>query len=154
MHLETASTHRLTLILVPDDAGRQRLHHRRATLEPPAAWVTLTAADNTPEHFLTTLITALKSLMPAVQSVDLALPPEDIVVELLNALFTFPDEALLLLTGYEVITTPAVHETVAQMLNYLPPQWHLIIITRDTPPLPNLPRLRACRQLQEVRLSA
>jgi LuxR family maltose regulon positive regulatory protein len=48
------------------------------------------------------------------------------------------------------VRTPAVHAAVAFLLEHLPPGLHLVIASREDPPLP-LPRLRARRQLTEVR---
>src|SRR6185312_7762102 len=45
---------------------------------------------------------------------------------------------------------PAVHAAVAFLLDHLPPALHLVIASREDPPLP-LARLRARRQLVEVR---
>ena len=45
---------------------------------------------------------------------------------------------------------PAVHAAVAFLLDHLPPTLHLVVASREDPPLP-LPRLRARRQLVEVR---
>lgn len=48
----------------------------------------------------------------------------------------------LVLDDYHVITAPAIHQAVALFLEYLPPQLHLVILTRTDPLLP-LARLRA-----------
>ena len=47
-------------------------------------------------------------------------------------------------------TRPAVHAAVAFLLDHLPPALHLVIASREDPPLP-LPRLRARGQLAELR---
>ena len=58
-------------------------------------------------------------------------------------------QRVLVLDDYHVITTEAIHEAVAFLLEHVPGlRW--IIITRADPPLP-LARLRARRQLLEIR---
>ena len=48
-----------------------------------------------------------------------------------------------------MITTPAIHEALAWLLDYLPPALHLVILTRADPPLP-LARLRANGTVTEL----
>ena len=55
----------------------------------------------------------------------------------------------LVLEDYHVITTPAIHEAVAWLLDSLPSQLHLVIVTRADPALP-LARLRARGDLTEI----
>ena len=51
---------------------------------------------------------------------------------------------------YHLVCAQAVHEAVAVLFEHLPPAPHLVITSREDPPLP-LPRLRARHQLSEVR---
>ena len=51
---------------------------------------------------------------------------------------------------YHLITAQPVHDAVTFLLDHLPPQMHLVILTRADPPLP-LARLRARNQLTEIR---
>ncbi|HEX9616728.1 MAG TPA: AAA family ATPase, partial [Anaerolineales bacterium] len=59
---------------------------------------------------------------------------------LANALTTIQGEVILVLDHYHHIFAPKVHAAVAQLLDYPPPQVHLVIACRGEPPLP-LPRL-------------
>ena len=59
-------------------------------------------------------------------------------------------EALLVLDDYHVISTEAIHQDMAFLLEHLPPHLHLIISTRNDPPFP-LPRLRVSDRLLELR---
>jgi LuxR family maltose regulon positive regulatory protein len=54
------------------------------------------------------------------------------------------------LDDYHVIEAAAVDEALAFLIEHLPPPLHLVIATREDPPLP-LARLRARGQLTEVR---
>jgi LuxR family maltose regulon positive regulatory protein len=120
-----------------------------------AAWLSLDAADNDPTTFLRYLIAALHTIAPnistAAQLRSPQLPPSDILLTaLVNDLTTLPGESLLVLDDYHAIGTPAIHQALAFLLGHLPPQLHLIIATREDPPLP-LARLRAKGQLTELR---
>ena len=55
-----------------------------------------------------------------------------------------------MLDDYHVINSRAVDEALIFLVEHLPPQMHLVITTREDPALP-LPRLRARRQLIELR---
>ena len=57
---------------------------------------------------------------------------------------------VLVLDDYHLVRAQAVHAAVAFLLEHLPPALHLVIASREDPPLP-LPRLRARHQLSEVR---
>ena len=57
---------------------------------------------------------------------------------------------MLVIDDYHVIDSKAADEALAFLLNHLPPQMHLVIITREDPQLP-LTRLRARGQLTELR---
>jgi LuxR family transcriptional regulator, maltose regulon positive regulatory protein len=61
-----------------------------------------------------------------------------------------PIPYILVLDDYHVITTPAVHEALAFLLDHLPPTLHLVVASREDPPLP-LARLRARGQVTELR---
>ncbi len=56
----------------------------------------------------------------------------------------------LVLDDYHVITVDPIHRAMSYFVEHLPPQLHLVILTRGDPPLP-LSRLRARGQLIELR---
>ncbi len=58
-------------------------------------------------------------------------------------------DVALVLEDYHVITTPAIHEALAWLLDCLPAPLHLVIVTRADPPLP-LARWRARGDLTEL----
>ena len=79
-------------------------------------------------------------------------PPsiESILTTLLNEITTIPDNFILVLDDYHVIDAKPVDQALTFLLEHLPPQMHLVIATREDPPLP-LARLRARGQLTELR---
>jgi LuxR family transcriptional regulator, maltose regulon positive regulatory protein len=121
------------------------------------AWLTLDAADNDPNTFLRYLIAALRRVVPSVGVLALALmeeaqppPLATLLTTLINDLAEVPQPVRLALDDYHVITSPAVHEALAFLLEHLPPNLHLVIGSREDPPLP-LARLRAHGQIAELR---
>src|SRR5690606_25965398 len=77
-------------------------------------------------------------------------PVEVVLTALLNELAALPAPLLLVLDDYHVIAAPAVNQALNFLLEHLPQQLHLVITSREDPPLP-LARLRARGQLTEVR---
>jgi LuxR family maltose regulon positive regulatory protein len=77
---------------------------------------------------------------------------EAALTDLLNAFLASGHTAILVLQNYHVIKHPAIHRAMGWMLDYLPPNVHLLIISASEPPIPNLARLRVRRQLTELRL--
>ena len=65
-------------------------------------------------------------------------PPttESILTTLLNEITTLPDSFILVLDDYHVIDSKPVDEALTFLLEHLPPQMHLVIATREDPPLP------------------
>ncbi len=57
---------------------------------------------------------------------------------------------ILVLDDYHAIDSKPIDQALAFLLEHLPPQMHLVIATREDPPLP-LARLRVRGQLTELR---
>ena len=123
------------------------------------AWLSLDEGDSELTRFLTYLIAALQRVAPGIgegvleilQSAQSQPPPaESILTALLNEITTIPVSFLLVLDDYHVVDSRAVDEALTFLVEHLPPGMHLVITTREDPALP-LPRLRARRQLTELR---
>jgi ATP/maltotriose-dependent transcriptional regulator MalT len=69
-----------------------------------------------------------------------------------NAAVELPAEqrVLLALDDYHLITAPAIQQQLGFLLDHLPPQLRIVILTRAAPPLA-LPRRRARSELSEFR---
>ena len=149
---------KLTLISAPAGFGKTTLAADWvAGCGRPVAWLSLDERDNDPTRFLAYLIAALQTITPAigagVQGVLQAPQPppaESILTALLNDITTVPDNFVLVLDDYHVIDVRAVDAALTFLLEHQPPQLHLVIATREDPPLP-LARLRARDQLTELR---
>ena len=158
-HLDAGlNSGRCSLLSAPAGAGKTSLLAAWvAGLDRPVAWLTLDERDQDADQVLRYLVAALQTIAPACGRGALALlevprppPPEVTVTSLLNDLVALPAPGLLVLDDYHLVYAQDVHAAVAFLLDHLPPTLHLVIASREDPPLP-LPRLRARRQLAEVR---
>ncbi len=163
--LPVGRTPSVTLISAPAGFGKTTLVsswlHQLAGLPPrtsaQATWLSLDEGDNDLTRFLTYLVAALQAITPNIGAGVLAMlpspqppPTEAILTVLLNEITTIPDHFTLVLDDYHVIETKAVDKALTFLLEHLPPQLHLVIATREDPPLP-LARYRARGQLTELR---
>jgi LuxR family maltose regulon positive regulatory protein len=153
-----SASRKLTLISASAGFGKTTLVSEWvAGCDQKIAWLSLDEGDNDPACFLTYFIAALQTIMAnigegvlgALQSPQ---PPpiESILIALLNEITTISDNFILVLDDYHVIDSKPVDEALTFLLEHLPLQMHLVIATREDPPLP-LPRLRARGQLTELR---
>jgi LuxR family transcriptional regulator, maltose regulon positive regulatory protein len=126
---------------------------------PAVAWLGLDAGDNDPARFWRYVVAALDRAQPGIaERVGPLLGPpaprssEGLVTALINELAAQPGggEVVLVLDDYHLVDAGPVHESVAFLLENLPPGLHLVVSSRADPPLP-LARLRARGQLAELR---
>src|SRR5260370_35333986 len=71
------------------------------------------------------------------------------LMALINRLAEQPEQFLLVLDDYHLVTAEAIHRSLTYLVDHLPRQLRVILATRADPPLP-LARLRARSQLLEV----
>jgi len=156
--LNEGLSRKLTLISAPAGFGKTTLVSEWvAGCERPVAWLSVEERDKNPTTFLIYLVTALQTIAPkigegvlgALQSPQ---PPttESILTALLNEIDTIPDNFILVLDDYHTLDSRPVDDVLSFLLEHLPPQMHLVIVTREDPDLP-LARLRARGQLNELR---
>ncbi|NTV62239.1 MAG: hypothetical protein HGA65_01710, partial [Oscillochloris sp.] len=163
----------LTLLSAPAGAGKSALlaawlmdkrqaadgRHRESPdrLPPAAAWLTLDDHDNDPVRFWTYVIAALQTIRPGLgqpmlQALQLPQPPPLplLLTALLGELADLAEPLALVLDDYHLIATPAIHESLAVLLDQALPGLQLIIAAHRDPPLP-LARLRTQNRLVELR---
>ena len=149
---------KLTLISAPAGFGKTSLvsewiaHHKR-----PIAWLSLDEGDNELVRFLGYLIAALQTVERDVGNAAMEMiqgpqpPPTTVLLtSLLNEITHIPDKFVLVLDDYHVIESKTVGDTVNFLVEHSPPQMHVVIATREDPPLP-LARFRARSQMTELR---
>ena len=157
---------KLTLISAPAGFGKTTLVTEWiAERARPVAWLSLDERDNDLTRFLTYLIAALQTLdlsrteedEPAIGDAALGLlqspqppPIEMVLTTLLNEIAAAPHSFTLVLDDYHVLDAQPVDEILIFLLDHLPPQMHLVITTREDPPLP-LSRYRVRGQMTEIR---
>ena len=155
-----------TLILLSAPAGCGKstlLAEWLASGALPFAWLALEPPDNEPAHFCSSLLAALQTTDPRLgggcraQAAPQPLHPprvERLLTALLNELLARGsdegDHVVLVLDDYHVITNEAIHAALRLLLEHRPPQLHLVLSTREDPPLP-LARLRGRDALLELR---
>jgi len=121
----------------------------------PVAWLGLDGGDSDPARFWRYAVAALDRARPGLAGRVDPPPPgssDGLVTALVNELAADPgpDEVLLVLDDYHLVDSGPVHESVAFLLENLPPGLRVVVSGRADPPLP-LARLRARGQLAEVR---
>ena len=150
---------KLSLISAPAGFGKTTLVSEwLASGKRPTAWLSLDEGDSDPTRFLIYLVSALQTIAPklgegameVLQASQSQPPTEAILIALLNEITTVPNPFLLVLDDYHVIDSRAVDQALTFFVEHLPPRMHLVITTREDPALP-IPRLRARRQLTELR---
>ena len=155
--MDSGSAGKLTLISAPAGFGKTTLAaYWLAARERPVAWLSLDENDSQPLRFFTYLIVAMQTAVPGLAA-DLAAslrspnPPDEtaIVPALLNELAGHKESFILVLDDYHLLTNDAVHHALTFLVDQLPPTVHLIITSREDPPLP-LPRWRVRGQLSGI----
>src|SRR5262249_54811237 len=111
----------------------------------------LEGGDSDRARFWRYAVAALDRARPGLAGRMGPLPPrsfEALMMALVNELAADPgpDEVLLVLDDYHLVGSGPVHESVAFLLENLPPGLRVVVSGRAGPPLP-LARLRARRQL-------
>jgi LuxR family transcriptional regulator, maltose regulon positive regulatory protein len=150
----------LTLLAAPAGFGKTTLLSQWLDgCARPVAWLTLDASDHEPARFLAYLVAALQTVVPefgaglmAALLAPQAPTPAAAVTDLINALATLAQPVVLVLDDYHLVNAAPVDAALGLLLAHQPTQLHLVIATREDPPLP-LARLRARDQLTELRVS-
>lgn len=120
-------------------------------------WLSLDSSDDDPGRFFTYLISALQK-MNANLGQEIAdvlhsgqIPPEEILsTMLINEIQELEGRFLLVLDDFHVIQDRIILEVLGKLIANPPQPLHLILLTREDPPLP-LAGLRAKNQLTEIR---
>lgn len=158
--LSQALTRGLTLISAPAGYGKTTLVSSwlRET-GVTSAWLSLDEDDNDPTRFLNYFFAALQMAVPSVRailhSILDAMQPALLDVSmkrLINELTGHVGPFVLVLDDFQVIHAQPVLEMLTFLIEHMPPQMHLLLLTRTDPALP-LSRLRLRNQLLEIRIN-
>jgi LuxR family maltose regulon positive regulatory protein len=156
--LERGLQRKLIVVTAPAGYGKTTLIAswlQASTL--PVAWLSLDEGDNDLLLFLRYVIAALHTIVPQACPETQRLlqanqnpPLAAYALTFINELDALHQPVVLVLDDYHLITDSAVQEFVTRVVDHQPPDLHLFLITRDSPPLP-LARWRAKRDLLELR---
>jgi LuxR family maltose regulon positive regulatory protein len=165
--LDAGRGRRLTLLSAPAGFGKTTLVRQwvaaRSIQEafPLVGWISLDAGDNDPLRFWRYVITACRAFLGDAVWQALAMltkasqPPfkplafAEVLTAFLNSASHSSREGILVLEDYHIIAEPLIHEALTFLLDHFPTTLHLVILSRNDPPLP-LARLRVSGDLCEV----
>ncbi|MBN9391699.1 MAG: hypothetical protein J0I20_26935 [Chloroflexi bacterium] len=172
--LDEGLERKLTLVSAPAGFGKTTLvrqwlaerfeiYQAAQSVVPRIAWVSLDGADNDPVRFWRYIIMAchangLSSDQTALEQLNTPSQPPYHPVSLQVVLVNFineltqaggPGPNILVLEDYHVLTSAQLHESMVFFVENLPPNLHLLIMTRQDPPLP-LARWRGQDELREL----
>ena len=161
-------SHILTLICAPTGYGKttlvsqwihQQVEEQFQQGETPRQfiWLTLDQMDNDLARFIPYLVASFQQIQAGLGQDILAMlqnpraaAPQLLATFLINDLSSMGGHYLLVLDDYHTITAQPIHEFISYLVDHLPQQMHLIIISRSDPAIP-LALLRARGQLTELR---
>jgi len=142
----------LIIVSAPAGSGKTTLALEwLAAGKGKVAWLSLDADDNDPIRFIHGVLSALQVADIKIQISSSQRNLKRIMAEVINQV---PDEdpLILVLDDYHVIHEESIHVALSYLLDHIPPAFQLVLVTRESPPLP-LARLRARGQLQELSLA-
>jgi LuxR family maltose regulon positive regulatory protein len=159
--LEAGTRLPLLLVSAPPGFGKTTLVAAWLHGHPQAVdcgWLSLDEADNQPITFWRYLTAALQHARPGLGETAQAMlassqppPLETVAAVLINELAGSPQRPLILvMDDYHVIRSKDIHASLNFLLDHLPNNVHLALLSREDPPL-GLARRRARQQMVEVR---
>jgi LuxR family maltose regulon positive regulatory protein len=142
--LNAALGGKATLVCAPAGFGKSTLVAEWVqTIERPTAWLSLDEHDDELVVFVSSLVAALQTVFPDAFAATTGLlsaphlpPPYRVATLLINDLAALSEDIVLVLDDYHCIRHPGVHTLLETLISYLPPQVHVVLISRFDPPLP------------------
>jgi LuxR family maltose regulon positive regulatory protein len=156
--IQEACDHKVTLVAAPAGYGKTILLAQwLASAQPRAAWISLDPGDNDPNRLWTHVAASLEragcsldSRPPRQRTGTDAVAHTSMLTAIVDGLGAMTDDILLVLDDFHFVRQAACHEQVEFLVEHLPAQAHLVIVTRSDPGL-RLGRLRASGGLLEIR---
>ena len=155
--LDAGLLSKLTLVCAPAGFGKSTLLGAWAqACEHPSAWLSLDEGDRDPNQFAAYLTASLRSVSADLGDGALALAqarprplPETVLIHLINRLAKRRGRLVLVLDDYQFASGPEVDALLAFLIDNLPAQLHLVVVSREVPAIP-LARLRAQGQVLDM----
>ena len=159
-NLNTGLSRKLILVSAPAGFGKTTVVSDWIDQNKiPTAWFSLDNGDNDPADFLSYIISGIQSLHSAFGQSALKLlnspnrpSVESIASLLINEILSINQNFLLVLDDFHLIKSNEVLKLVTYLLEHIPGNIHIVILTRSDPAL-SVSRLRSQHQLVELRSS-
>jgi LuxR family maltose regulon positive regulatory protein len=161
--LNNGTGRKLTLVSAPAGYGKTTLISQWSLLSNyPFAWLSLDKNDTHLVRFTQYLVAALQRIKPGLAettrqlllqsrtSVAINLSPVELMTSLINEVVSSECAFILVMDDYHTIHDESIHEAVAFLLEHSHPDMHVVITTREDPPL-SLSRLRSQHEITEIR---
>jgi LuxR family maltose regulon positive regulatory protein len=156
--LDTVFEHQWLLLSASAGSGKTTLLSAWASRSPyPVAWLSLDELDDDPSRFWSAVIAALRTRLPEIGDLALAMahapqppPLTTVLTTLLNEIGACSEQIMLILDDYHVIEDELIQDSMLFLLDRLPPNLHVVIASRVDPPFP-LSRWRMRGQMTEIR---
>lgn len=151
---------KLTLICAPAGFGKTTIVREWSQVTDwPVCYFLLDEEDNLPHNFLSYVIASIRMQFPnfgdSLQEMMMlpSLPAPDRVTAIFSDEFEkHSGQMVLVLDDYQVIHHDYIHTLVRELLIHLPEKIHVMIVTREEPPIP-LALMRARNELYELRMN-
>jgi LuxR family maltose regulon positive regulatory protein len=156
--LQAAREGKLTVVAAPAGSGKTTLVRQWLAEVPSVAWVALEPDDSDPIRFWRYVISAARAFDPRIGGESLAQLEQPLPIQsglrpvlsaFVNELARVEQPAVLVLEDYHTIAAEQVHSGLMFVLDHLPSQVHVVLISRGTPTIA-LARLRASGDLVEI----
>ena len=137
----------LTLVAAPAGFGKTTLvidwlHQLKA--DTSVAWLSLDEDDADAVHFLYYLVATLQAVEPGVGRAPISLlgglgtpAPKDLVTLLLNEIGESGRRIVLASDDYHLIQNPEIDAAMALLIERMPEEMRVVLVTRDQPDLPH-----------------
>ncbi|MGQ7868743.1 LuxR C-terminal-related transcriptional regulator [Sunxiuqinia sp. sy24] len=158
--LENGKEKKLTLVSAPAGYGKSTLIGQWIdNCDLPYAWYSLDKSDNDITNFLRYTIEGIKSAYNNIGEDALKLMEsnsnpsfETIATHIINDLYEIQEHFYIIFDDYHLIENQQINQLISFLLNKLPNNIHIVLITRSDPPIP-LARLRSQQLITDIRLS-
>ena len=157
--LEEGLRKKLTIVSAPAGFGKstllcQWLENKNTNV----AWFSVDNGDNNINRFITYIIKAIQkqnaelghTSLNIIQSQQTQPSIENILGNLINDIEKYKIRIILVLDDYHLIKLSDIHSALTFLLNHMPYNLHIYILTRSDPPM-LLSRLRGQNQIVDIR---
>ena len=145
--LDRGAECKVTLISAPAGYGKTTLMAAWIAETPRAyCWLSLDKFDDSAGRFLH----YLKAALLEAGIIDASIGAEANLPEIINQITVFDGDTFIVLDDYHLADSPEIHDITGQLIDRLPEDCHLIIVSRSDPLL-RLAKLRGQGEITEIR---